>query len=253
MIFPMKNTPRALILAGGKGTRMGAALPKVLHPLQGRPMLHYVIEAVKKSGAQPIAVICGPHNIKAIRASHPPAAVDFIIQDVPLGTGHAVLSAAHWLKDYDGALLILVGDAPHITPEILKRLYQKQIQTDAVAVFLTVHWPGPPPPWGRVLRDANGRVTGIVEEKDATEQQKNIREVSSSHYCFNSILLMDALQHIGNDNAQKEYYLPDVIGILAGAGHRIETVRIDETLPVMGINTRQDLARSEQQMKRKEI
>ncbi|RMH64378.1 MAG: hypothetical protein D6677_04795 [Calditrichaeota bacterium] len=243
------DTPRALILAAGRGTRMNSPLPKVLHPLGGRPMLHYVIEALYKTGVSAMGVVCAPHNRFTIGDSRPPHPVDYIIQEKPLGTGHAVMAARPWLEQHEGPLLLVVGDAPLITPGILKNLTRERARLNAAAVFLTVRYDSTPPPWGRVIRDASGKVIGIVEEKDADYEQKKIREVSSSHYCFDTPVLLEALHHIDNHNAQNEYYLPDVIAWMIRRGHAVGTVTTDDPLPATGINTPEDLARAEALLK----
>ncbi len=240
---------RALILAAGKGTRMQSDLPKVLHQLQGKALIEHIINSVKKLNPQGIGVVVSPgikDDLRGVLGDE----FELIVQDGQKGTGHAVLAAADWCADFDGDLLVLVGDAPLIRSATLQKLrteqrLQKRGVTFATAVF------DDPPPWGRVLRDADGAVFGIVEEKDASSAEKEIKEVSSSHYCFNIGDLYHALPKIDRNNKQGEYYLPDVIGLMINKGLPVHTITVDDPMEVFGINTPDDVHRVEGYLRRK--
>lgn len=248
-----KNLPQTeltiLVLAAGKGTRMKSDKSKVLHTILGKPIIEYVVETLEAVNGKRIGVVVGLHNLEAVRDVLGDR-VDYIVQREQLGTGHAVLSASGWLEGFEGSLLVVVGDAPFISKEIISELAAKQRQDKNAACFLTTIFDNPPP-WGRVIRDKNKRVVRIVEEKDATAEERKIKEVSSSHYCFDWPKLKQTLEEIGNDNAQGEYYLPDVIEKMAGRGWRVETLTIHDPLPSFGINTPQDLKFAEQEMKKR--
>lgn len=246
-----KDKTRALILAAGKGTRMKSSTSKVLHKILDKTIVEYVLEALESSFAGRIGVVVGAHNLEHVQAVLQDR-VDYIVQRQQLGTGHAVMAASGWLEGFSGSLLVLVGDAPFISKEIISELIARQRQDKNAVCLLTTVFDNPPP-WGRVIRDKDKRVVRIVEEKDATAEEKQIKEVSSSHYCFDWTKLKQTLEQIGNDNAQGEYYLPDVIEKMAGRGWRVETLTIQDFLPSFGINTAQDLKFAEQEMKKLRI
>jgi bifunctional UDP-N-acetylglucosamine pyrophosphorylase/glucosamine-1-phosphate N-acetyltransferase len=159
------------------------------------------------------------------------------------------MNAAGWLSGFTGSLLVLVGDAPFITSQILAQLIKKQQDGDLAVCFLTTIF-DVPPPWGRVVRDKDGKIIRLVEEKDASADEKKIREVSSSHYVFNWPKLEWALQTIDSRNAQGEFYLPDVIEKFLVKGWPVETETITDTLPSFGINSEKDLLFATQEMEK---
>ncbi len=239
---------RALILAAGKGTRMQSDKPKVLHEILGKPIIRYVTEALSLPEVERIGVVVSPENHLTIETVLG-ASVDYIIQTEQLGTGHAVRAADDWLTGFNGSLVVVVGDAPFITRDIIKRLIAEQ-QKKGVASLLTVRL-DPPPPWGRIVRDSDGRVLRIVEEKDATAKEREITEVSSSHYCFDWDCLYRALHFVKTDNAQNEYYLPDVIEIMVENGESVFTVSTGDKLLPFGINSPEDLQFAESEMRKR--
>lgn len=230
---------RALILAAGQGTRMKSVLPKVLHLLNGKTIIEYVTEALEITEVEKIGIIVSDITEPGIEGTLENRA-DYIVQDKQLGTGHAVLSAKNWLKDFEGNLIVVVGDAPLITKELMRDLILKHEEKNAACTLLSAIWQYPPA-YGRVVRSAEGKMLSIVEEKDATEEEKLIKEVSSSHYCFNSKKLFSALDKINNNNALGEYYLPDVIKILQDSGEIVEALQVNDPYLTYGINSQSDL------------
>jgi bifunctional UDP-N-acetylglucosamine pyrophosphorylase/glucosamine-1-phosphate N-acetyltransferase len=243
----MKNTKtRALILAAGEGKRMDSPVNKVLHKILDKTIIEYVVESLEQKCIDRIGIVVGHHNhtkIKILLKNR----VDYIIQDSQKGTGHAVLAAEQWLNQFSGSLMVVVGDAPFISKQIIRDLIDKQQIRNSAVFFLTTNFENPPP-WGRVLRDKVKNVLGIVEDIDASIIQKQIKEVSSSHYCFNWERLIQSLHKIDNLNNLNEYYLPDVINQFSKTGHNIETITTRDTLLSFGINTKDDLKYAEEQM-----
>jgi len=231
----------ALILAGGKGTRMKSDIPKALFKVRNDTIIEHIVNAVSVKAVSSIAVIVSPSNIDPIRSVLKSKAV-YIIQPEPKGTGHAVMCAESTLKDRSEHLLVFVGDAPFITQKMVVQLTEKHIECGSSCTFYTSYYgTGNIPPYGRIIRDSSGRVMKVVEEKDASEEQKKIREVLTSHYCFNTEKLFGALKMISNNNTQKEYYLTDVIGILISQGERVEAILAEDPVFLAGINTQEEL------------
>ncbi len=231
----------ALILAAGKGTRMKSELVKVMHKLVGKPMISYPVTAAKALGADRIALIVG-HQADRVReqfASDP--TIFLVLQEEQLGTGHAVACAGEFLAECDGDVLILCGDVPLITENTLRSLREVHACQGGTVTVLTARVPDPFG-YGRVIKDATGRVVRIVEHKDATPAEREVTEINSGIYCVNAAFLRDAVTRIGNDNAQKEYYLTDIIGLATGAGHACYSYAVGEHVEVMGVNDRVQMA-----------
>lgn len=246
----MKNTQiTALILAAGKGTRMRSGRSKVLHEILGKPMIARVTEALQLAGVNRIGLIVGLHNRSELMDYFGPV-VDYVLQREALGTGHAVMAAVDWMNRFPGDVIVVVGDAPLITPELIGQLIERRRRSNAAAVLLSAIYKEPPP-YGRVIRDAAGVVQRIVEERDANETERAVKEVSSSHYCFDSVKLVPAIARISNQNAQGEYYLPDVIGELVHAGELVEVIPVDDPFITFGVNTPEDLARAEEILRKR--
>jgi len=233
---------RALILAAGKGTRMKSDLPKVLHKLNGKTMIEYVTEALEIPEVEKIGIIVSDFTKTGISDVLENRA-NYITQEQQLGTGHAVLSAKDWLIGFEGNLIVVVGDAPLITKDLMQNLILKHEEKDAVCTLLSAIWEYPPA-YGRVVRNPKGKMLRVVEEKDATEAERKIKEVSSSHYCFNAKKLFSALDKISNNNVQGEYYLPDVIKILQNEGEIVEALPVSDPYLTYGINSQIDLKRA---------
>lgn len=228
-----------LILAAGKGTRMKSKMPKVLHKVCGKPMLQYVIEAAKKTGSTREVVVIGS-GAELVRKTFS-GVVEFVLQKEQLGTGHAVLSAKENFANSKGTLLILCGDTPLLTSELLKNFTEAHESSGCAATVLTAEMPDATG-YGRVLHEDDGSFKKIVEHKDATEDQKKIREVNAGVYCFDVQKLFAALEKVGNDNAQGEYYLPDVLPILKAEGNKVGVFKAEYCIETIGINTRAQLA-----------
>lgn len=237
-----------LVLAAGKGTRMRSARPKVLHELAGKPLVRYVVEALQAAGVGRIFAVVG-YAAAAVQQELGEG-YTYIEQPEQLGTGHAVQVALPCLPPEVDRVLIVPGDAPLVQAATLRALVEQHLQEGAGVALLTAILDAPAG-YGRVQRDAGGRVTGIVEEKDATSAVLAIREVNSGIYCWRRQELASALAALTTDNAQGEYYLTDAVGWLAGQGGRVATLATGAQ-EIMGINTRADLARGEKLL-RKEI
>ena len=237
-----------VILAAGKGTRMKSKLPKVLHKAGGKTMLQHVIDAAKAAGAKRNIVVTGFGGEMVREAIGNQA--EFVTQTEQLGTGHAVLQTKELLKDETGTVMVLCGDTPLLTGDLLRKLYDAHKEAGAKATVLTAIMPDATG-YGRIIRTATGTVAKIVEHKDATEEERQVREVNSGIYCFEASELFTALQQVGCDNAQGEYYLPDVLEILRNQGEKIWAVAADDYESTLGINSRVQLSGAEKILRRR--
>ncbi len=243
---------KAVILAAGKGTRMKSDLPKVLHEIDGKPLVEYVIEAARAAGAEDICLVIG-HQAELVKERIGDG-VTYVLQEEQLGTGHAVKCAADFIGT-DGDTMILCGDTPIITGKTLDALLAYHRLYELKVTVLSTILPDATG-YGRIVRDADGNFLRIVEQKDATEEEKQIHEINSGMYIFQSAALADSLKKITNQNAQKEYYLTDTIqiihdengtnGIAAGA---MATEQADET---RGVNTPEQLAEAAEIIRNRE-
>ena len=231
----------AIVLAAGKGTRMKSDLPKVLHEVCGQSMVEHVFDAVRGAGVTRIICVIG-HKADLMRerlGRH--ADVEFVLQEEQNGTGHAVQMAAPPLEGYDGPVLVLAGDTPLLRAESLKGLLDELTSNQAVSVVgsaVTDNNQG----LGRIVRDADGAFTSIVEEKDATEEQRAIKEINTGCYAFDAKSLFESLAEVKPLNTQGEYYLTDCPEILLKQGKKslaAAKLDIDEA---MGVNTQDQLA-----------
>jgi bifunctional UDP-N-acetylglucosamine pyrophosphorylase/glucosamine-1-phosphate N-acetyltransferase len=227
----------AVVMAGGLGTRMRSETPKHLHPLLGRRVVDWVIEAALALRAKPLVVVTSPETKDAIGG----AGIIRVIQPEALGTGDAVAAAREELAGFEGDVLVLSGDSPLLTPELLEGLLEAHRESGAAATVLTFE-PVQPLPYGRIVRDGQGKVRAIVEEADATEEERKIRELNSSTYVFDAGELWRALDELKPDNAQGELYLTDTVRALVGAGKPVGTYKSDDPEAPVGINTRVELA-----------
>jgi bifunctional UDP-N-acetylglucosamine pyrophosphorylase/glucosamine-1-phosphate N-acetyltransferase len=240
----------AVILAAGKGTRMKSSLPKVLHGVGGKPMLRHVMEAAQAAGASRTVVVVG-FGGEAVQAAMGTAA-EYVVQSEQLGTGHALLQTRPVLADFAGTVLLLCGDTPLLSAGTLKALFSAHRNSGAAATVLTAV-PADASGYGRILRDTAGRVTGIVEQKDATAEQRLIGEINTGIYCFEAGPLYEALSGLTCNNAQGEYYLTDVLSILAQAGKFVGAVEVADFQETLGINSRAQLAEAETILRRRKL
>jgi UDP-N-acetylglucosamine diphosphorylase/glucosamine-1-phosphate N-acetyltransferase len=237
----MTNT-KVIILAAGKGTRMRSELAKVLHEVKGQAMICRVLEMVKQLSPDEVYLVVG-HQAAKVREVTRNFDVIYAEQKEQLGTGHAVMTVEPVLKDHTGVTIILCGDVPLLKAETIKALLAKYRQDNLAGAILTVKLEEPGH-YGRIVRNSADLVERIVEYRDATETERQIQEINSGIYCFDTAELFTALKQIKNQNEQKEYYLTDVIGILVGAGKKIGTLMIDDYLQVQGINDMEDLKKA---------
>src|ERR671925_1232800 len=226
-----------IILAAGEGKRMRSRQPKVLHELCGRPLISYCLRLARTVGDR-IVLVVGP-DADGVRAAAGDG-VTIIEQRERLGTGHAVLQARADCEGTAGAILVLPSDVPLLSVETIERLVSHHATTGAAATVLTAIVDRPHG-YGRVLRQG-GRVKRIVEDRDATDDEKKVTEINTSVYCFDGGRLWRALEQVRPENDQGEYYLTDVIGLLARAGGRIEAVAVEDPEEALGVNDRKQLA-----------
>jgi bifunctional UDP-N-acetylglucosamine pyrophosphorylase/glucosamine-1-phosphate N-acetyltransferase len=236
-----------VILAAGQGKRMRSSLPKVLHPIAGRPMLAHVLELARRLDPVQLCVVVG-HGGEAVREA---LAGDLAADDVEwveqreqLGTGHAVLQALPQVPEAGGQVLVLYGDVPLLPEAPVRELVA------AGNALLTARVPDPAG-YGRICRDSRGAFTGVVEERDATAAQRAIDEINTGVLAMDAALLRHYLPTVGNDNAQGEYYLPDVLPLAMADGHPVQTVCTDDPGAVLGINDRVQLASAEREFQRR--
>jgi bifunctional UDP-N-acetylglucosamine pyrophosphorylase / glucosamine-1-phosphate N-acetyltransferase len=216
---------------------MRSETPKHLHPLLGKRLVDWVIDAARALGPEPLVVVTSPATQDAIAGD----GITVAVQPEARGTGDAIAAARAALDGFEGDVLVLSGDAPLLTPELLEGLIAKHRESRAAATVLTFE-PVRPLPYGRILRDDEGNVRAIVEEGDATEQERAIRELNSSTYVFDARELWGALDALKPDNVQGELYLTDTVRALAEAGKPVATYKSDDPEAPVGINTRVELA-----------
>ena len=237
----------AIVLAAGKGTRMESELPKVLVPVCGRPMVRYVIDALQQAGVAKTVVVVG-YEADQVRAEFAgEAGVEFAEQTEQLGTGHAVMMCREQLEQHDGPVLVIAGDQCMVQVSSVRKLFEI-FATEKPACLLGTVEKAEPTGYGRVLRDDEGNFVGIVEEKDATDQQRAIREVNVSTYVFDSKELLSTLDQLTSENAQQEYYLTDCPALLLAAGKLVSAHQVLEPCESMSINNMQELAIVEAEM-----
>lgn len=232
---------RAIILAAGKGTRMKSELSKVLHHVGGKPMVEQVIEVTKAAGVVKNIVVVG-FGAESVREALAGKA-EFAVQQEKLGTAHAVLQTKAGFTDFTGDVLVVCGDTPLLTAQTLQKLHGAHVTEGASATVLTAFMPDAG--YGRVVRNLSGQVVRIVEKKDATPEELVIKEYNSGIYCFKARALFAALEKVNCNNAQAEYYLPDVISILAKQNAKVIGVPVDDYQETLGINSRVQLAQAE--------
>lgn len=227
-----------IIMAAGKGTRMKSNKSKLVHEIYGKPLVRRVVELAEKIGSNEIITVVGHlrEQVQEVLGD----SVKYAYQEELLGTGHAVMQARKYLEGKKGKVVILYGDVPIIRPETLKNLIIKSIKNKEYATLLTAKYENPTG-YGRIIRDEGGNIKAIVEEKDANEMQKKIKEINSGIYCFDIEELLKALKKVNNDNAQGEYYLTDVIKIMNDDGLKTGAVIVEDNTEILGVNDRLQL------------
>lgn len=233
----------AVILAAGKGKRMKSDLPKVLHPLFGRPLIEHLVDTLISLSVKRIVIVVG-HRAELVQQAlakyH--GQVEFVLQKEQLGTGHAVLVTEPTLAGFAGDLLVLNGDVPLLSAETIKRLITLHRQEKAAATVLSAV-PPDPTGYGRIVRIAGGNlVDRIVEHKDAGPEELKIGEINSGTFCFDSRLLFSALHDVKDDNSQKEYYITDVMAILRRQGRKAAACMTEDPDEALGVNSAEQLA-----------
>lgn len=248
---------KAVILAAGKGTRLKSDLPKVLHPLFGKPLLIRVLDTLSQLNAQEACVIIGhgrePVN-ETLSAYHATYPVRTVVQEPQLGTGHALLQVRQKLsawQAFDGDVLILSGDVPLLEAQTLQTMLQAH-QTEGNDLTVLVAIMENPFGYGRVITEGKA-VTRIVEQKDATETEKQVKSVNTGIYCLNWQKISPLLEQLSSDNAQGEFYLTDVIALAVQAGYRVGLAHLDDPNEVLGVNSRIDLATCHEVLNRRTL
>ena len=211
----------------------------MVHLLFTKPLVQYVAEIARQAGIARVIVVVG-HDADEVRRTLGEG-FEYALQQPQLGTAHALMAARPLLAGFHGDVVVFVGDAPLLSPAVVRQLVEKRRARQLAATLLTAVFEKRVPPYGRILRDAHGRVTGIVEEKDATPEQKKIAEVNVSLYCFDAPTVLPLLDEIRNANASGEFYLTDIAGILHRHGLHVDTLAADDPRFILGVNNRFDL------------
>lgn len=229
----MEQEVIALVLAAGKGTRMKSDKSKLVHKIYGKELVKRVVETAKKSGVNDVIAVVGykKEQVQQVLGD----SVKYAYQDEMLGTGHAVLQAEEYLKDKHGKVVVLNGDVPILRPETVKKFIEKSIKNKEYATILTAIYNNPTG-YGRVVRDIGGNVKAIVEEKDATEDERNIQEINAGIYCFDIQELLKALKELKPNNVQNEYYITDIIEIMNDKGLKTGAVIVEDNTEILGVN-----------------
>ncbi len=236
----------AVILAAGQGTRMKSKLYKVLHPVCGKPMVEHVIDHIGSLDVERVVTVVG-HGAELVKETLGNKS-EYVLQAEQLGTAHAVLQAEPILGSLEGTTLVVCGDTPLIRPETMQALFAHHEAKNAKATILTAVAENPTG-YGRILRDTDGQVAQIVEQKDASADQQLVKEINTGTYCFDNKALFEALKQVKNDNSQGEYYLPDVIEILQKQGEVVAAYVTDNFDETLGVNDRFALSQAEELMR----
>lgn len=241
-----------IIMAAGKGTRMkDSSKPKVMFEVNGKPMVEHVVELAQSLGAERIITIVGfQREALYSHLENVAPMVEFAVQDPQLGTGHAIMQAEPFLRRYEGDVLVLSGDVPILSAKTILNLIEHHRDNNAAGTILTAMMDDPAG-YGRILRSKSGYVLGIVEHKDATDEQKKIKEINSGIYLFDSRYLFSSLQHINPHNAQNEYYLPDVFSHFWRQKLVVAAMATDDPNEIRGVNTVEQLQEAELALKKR--
>ncbi len=242
------NCKTAVILAAGAGTRMKSDKPKVLHEVCGRPMVSHVISQAEKAGAENIIAVVG-HGAEQVKENLADTGVIFALQAEQLGTGHAVMQAADDIPE-EGDVFVLCGDTPLITADTLIRFAEYHSGSGSAVTVLTAVFDDPFG-YGRIIRGADGSLIKIVEQKDASEEERAVKEVNAGMYCFKASFLKENLGKLSNQNAQNEYYITDLIGMAVESGAGAGAFAVDDPDEIMGVNNRIQMSAAAKVMRRR--
>lgn len=249
---PVLSHLHAIVLAAGKGTRMKSDLPKVLHKLTGTPLILHVLSSIEKSGIKSASLVIG-HGRDLVRSTVEDWAKDkatqlsFVIQEEQKGTGHAVQVARSSVPTDKEAVIILLGDVPRLSSEVIEKSYGMLINENADGLVISMNLEDPTG-YGRVVRFSNGSLDKIVEQKDASEEEKKISEVNTGVFVFSAKGLWEELDKISDANAQGEYYLTDIVAIMNQSGKKFIVYQAEDASQFEGINSPEQLARMEEQI-----
>jgi bifunctional UDP-N-acetylglucosamine pyrophosphorylase/glucosamine-1-phosphate N-acetyltransferase len=239
----------ALILTAGEGKRMKSSIPKVLHPILGQPIINYVVEEVRKISPEKIVLVVG-YGSEDVKKALKSDQLSYVSQSRQLGTADAVMSSRRELDGYDGTLVILCGDSPLIRHETLAKVIHAHKKTKSLLSILTAKVSNPYG-YGRIIRNGMGKLTGIVEEKDATPEQRSVNEINSGIYCVETCFLWKALGQIDKKNSQEEFYLTDIVGIASRSGIEVNGFNLKVEEEIIGINNRVELSHAEELMRKR--
>lgn len=243
-----KLGPRhALILAAGKGTRFKSEKPKVLHEVCGKPMITYLLDRLPLLGVDRTFVVVG-QGADQVRSALQGYDVEYVTQDKQLGTGHAVKVAIPQIAHLTGSLIVLYGDTPLIGTDALTALFEARESGDADEALLTVELEVPTG-YGRIIRDTEGRIVDIIEEKEATPEQKRLKEINPGFVCFKITSLVETIEDLRNENNTGEYYLTDMVKVLRRRNRRVETKLVEAADEILGINSRRELVTAERKLR----
>jgi len=241
------NDFTAVILAAGEGKRMKTKHSKVTHKILGKALIEWVYDAVTSAGIKENIIVVG-HRADEVKKCMGEK-TKYAVQEQQLGTGHAVMQVVPLLKNKGGNVIIMCGDMPLISTDTIKNAIKKHLDEKNAGTILTADFENPFG-YGRIVKDSSGKVVKIIEEKDASEQEKRIKEVNSGLYCFNIELLIESLGKISNNNKQSEYYLTDVIEILIKQGNKVDTYKVGNNYEIMGINDRVQLSQAGNELRK---
>ena len=234
------DAPIAVVLAAGKGTRMKSDLPKVLCEANGRPLVNYVIDALRTAGVEGLVAVVGYQAELVQEKLTSVGNIDFAVQAEQLGTGHAVMMCREQLANHNGPVVVVAGDSPMMQADSIKALLT-EFESSKPACILGTLLHDDPTGLGRIVRDADGMFTGIVEHKDATEEQLKINEVNMSTYVFDCQKMLAALNSLDNKNNQNEYYITDLPAIMLRGGEDVRALPVLKPIEELSVNTVEQL------------
>lgn len=237
-----------IILAAGKGKRMGGVYPKVLFTLGDRPLIDYVVDTASKLNPAKLCLVVGFGREQVKERLAERDSIEYAVQEELLGTGHAVQQTAEIFADFDGLTLLLYGDVPLISLKSLKRLQDHHVSSGAAATVLSAVYDNPFG-YGRIVRDANGDFLRIVEEKDASDNEREIQEINSGIYLFNNQELFRYIDLLSSENAQREYYITDMVALFREKGLKVTAMKADSPEETYGVNTPEQLEELERLLK----